>query len=320
MKILVTGGAGFIGSHLADRLISDGHSIVAVDDLSTGHVENISALRSNADFTFVQGSILDQELIYELVKETDGCIHLGAALGVKRILESPYNSLIINTQGTENVVLAAAKFKKRVFVASTSEIYGKNPNQPLSEESDRVVGSPQLLRWAYSEAKAIDESLAQMFYQSHGLEYVVGRFFNTVGPRQTGMYGMVLPRFVGSAIKNETLQVHGDGSQTRVFCHVEDSVEAVVKLFMSDDTLGQAFNIGGEGEISIKNLAEKVIAMTSSKSMIEHVPYESAYPLGFEEMMRRVPDTSKLRKFTKWAPSHNLDEIIKDIESHLRKK
>ena len=159
-----------------------------------------------------------------------------------------------------------------------------------------------------------------MFYQSHGLEYVVGRFFNTVGPRQTGMYGMVLPRFVGSAIKNETLQVHGDGSQTRVFCHVEDSVDAVVKLFMSDDTLGQAFNIGGEGEISIKNLAEKVIAMTSSNSMIEYVPYESAYPLGFEEMMRRVPDTSKLRKFTKWAPSHNLDEIIKDIESHLRKK
>ena len=320
MKILVTGGAGFIGSHLADRLIRDGHSIVAVDDLSTGSVENISALGSNDDFTFVQGSILDQELIYELVKETDGCIHLGAALGVKRILDFPYTSFIANTQGTENVVLAAAKFKKRVFIASTSEIYGKNPNQPLSEESDRVVGSPQLLRWAYSEAKAIDESLAQMFYQSHGLEYVVGRFFNTVGPRQTGMYGMVLPRFVGSAIKNETLQVHGDGSQTRVFCHVEDSVDAIVKLFMSDDTLGQAFNIGGEGEISIKNLAEKVIAMTGSKSMIEHVPYEAAYPLGFEEMMRRVPDTSKLRKFTKWDPSHNLDEIIKDIESHLRKK
>ena len=320
MKILVTGGAGFIGSHLAERLIRDSHSIVAIDDLSTGQVENISALGSNDNFTFVQGSILDQELIYELVNETDGCIHLGAALGVKRILDFPYTSFIANTQGTENVVLAAAKFKKRVFIASTSEIYGKNPIQPLSEESDRVVGSPQLLRWAYSEAKAIDESLAQMFYQSHGLEYVVGRFFNTVGPRQTGMYGMVLPRFVGAAINDEALQVHGDGSQTRVFCHVQDSVDAVVKLFMSERALGHAFNIGGEGEISIKNLAEKVIAMTGSTSSIEHVPYESAYPQGFEEMMRRVPDTTKLRKFTNWAPKHNLDEIIKDIESYLRAK
>jgi UDP-glucose 4-epimerase len=320
MKILVTGGAGFIGSYLADRLIKDGHSIIAVDDLSTGQVENISDLGSNDDFTFVHGSILDQELIYELVKDSDGCIHLGAALGVKRILDFPYTSFIANTQGTENVVLAAAKFEKRVFIASTSEIYGKNPNQPLSEESDRVIGSPQLLRWAYSEAKAIDESLAQMFYQSHGLEYVVGRFFNTVGPRQTGMYGMVLPRFVGAAINNESLQVHGDGSQTRVFCHVEDSVDAVVKLFMSDKALGQAFNIGGEGEISIKNLAEKVIVLTESNSSIEHVPYESAYPQGFEEMIRRVPDTTKLRKFTNWVPTHNLDEIIKDIESYIRAK
>jgi UDP-glucose 4-epimerase len=320
VKILVTGGAGFIGSHLADRLISDGHSVIALDDLSTGKLDNVKKLNNEDKFTFVQGTILDQDSIYDLVNETDGCIHLGAALGVKRILDFPYTSFIANTQGTENVVLAAAKFKKRVFIASTSEIYGKNPNQPLSEESDRVVGSPQLLRWAYSEAKAIDESLAQMFYQSHGLEYVVGRFFNTVGPRQTGMYGMVLPRFVGAAIKNETLQVHGDGSQTRVFCHVEDSVDAVVRLFISDGALGHAFNIGGEGEISIAALAKKVISMTGSRSSIEYVPYESAYPQGFEEMMRRVPDTTKLRKFIDWAPRHTLDEIIHDIETYVRSK
>jgi UDP-glucose 4-epimerase len=320
VKILVTGGAGFIGSHLADRLISDGHSVIALDDLSTGKLDHVKKLNNEDKFTFVQGTILDQDSIYDLVNETDGCIHLGAALGVKRILDFPYTSFIANTQGTENVVLAAAKFKKRLFIASTSEIYGKNPNQPLSEESDRVVGSPQLLRWAYSEAKAIDESLAQMFYQSHGLEYVVGRFFNTVGPRQTGMYGMVLPRFVGAAIKNKKLQVHGDGSQTRVFCHVEDSVDAVVRLFMSDGALGHAFNIGGEGEISIAALAEKVISMTYSRSSIEYVPYESAYPQGFEEMMRRVPDTTKLRKFIDWAPRHTLDAIIHDIENYLRSK
>ena len=218
MKILLTGGAGFIGSHLAGKLLKDGHEVVAIDDLSTGASSNIKSLSTSTSFSFVEESILNSELINKLVENSDGVIHLGAALGVKRILDFPYTSFIANTQGTENVILAASKFKKRVFIASTSEIYGKNPEQPLTEESDRVIGSPQLLRWAYSEAKAIDESLAQMFYQSHGLEYVVGRFFNTVGPRQSGMYGMVLPRFVSAAIKNETLEVHGDGSQPARIC------------------------------------------------------------------------------------------------------
>jgi UDP-glucose 4-epimerase len=216
------------------------------------------------------------------------------------------------------VIVAASKFKRRLFLASTSEIYGKNPHQPLSEESDRVLGSPQLLRWAYSEAKAIDESLAQMFSQSHGLEYVIGRFFNTVGPRQSGMYGMVLPRFVSAALANDDLLVHGDGSQTRTFCHVLDSVDAVSRLFFNEKALGQAFNIGGEGEISIKELAVKVIEITGSKSNIRFISYDSAYPKGFDEMMRRVPDTSKLRRFTDWSPKRDLNEIIKDIESHLR--
>ena len=320
MKILLTGGAGFIGSHLGAKLLKDGHSVIVLDDLSTGSTSNINLLKTSTAFSFVEGSLLNSDLINELVESCDGVIHLGAALGVRRILELPYESLVANTQGTENVVLAASKFKKRVFIASTSEIYGKNPEQPLTEESDRVIGSPQLLRWAYSEAKAIDESLAQMFYQSHGLEYVVGRFFNTVGPRQSGMYGMVLPRFVSAAIKDETLEVHGDGSQSRTFCHVLDSIDAVSRLFFNDKTVGQAFNIGGEGEISIKDLATKVVEMTGSKSKIKYVPYNTAYPQGFEEMMRRVPDTSKLRTYTGWSPQRNLDEIIKDIENNLRAK
>jgi len=318
MKILVTGGAGFIGSHLVEKLINDQHTVIAIDDLSTGNSRNLAKLIDGESFNFIEGSILDQNLINEVMESVDGCIHLGAALGVKRILDFPYTSFIANTQGTENVILAATKFKKRIFIASTSEIYGKNPEQPLSEESDRVVGSPQLLRWAYSEAKAIDESLAQMFYQSHGLEYVVGRFFNTVGPRQTGMYGMVLPRFVSAAVKNEPLEIHGDGSQTRVFCHVLDAIDAVMRLFLDDKALGHAFNIGGEGEISIRDLAAKVVSVTGSKSDFSYIPYSSAYPQGFEEMMRRVPDTTKLRKLTGWAPQRNLDFIIRDIENDLR--
>ena len=320
MKILVTGGAGFIGSHLIDNLLRDSHNVIALDDFSTGSKSNTNQFIENSAFQIIEDTILNSETIFKLMSEVDGCIHLGAALGVKRILDFPYTSFIANTQGTENIILAAAKFKKRVFIASTSEIYGKNMLQPLNEESDRVIGSPQLLRWAYSEAKAIDESLAQMFFQSHGLEFVIGRFFNTVGPRQTGMYGMVLPRFVEAAIANKPLQVHGDGSQTRVFCHVNDSVDAVIRLFMNSSALGHAFNIGGEGEISILNLAKKVIEITNSESSIEFVPYENAYPQGFEEMMRRVPDTTKLRNFTGWRPTKNLDEIIRDIETFIRSK
>jgi UDP-glucose 4-epimerase len=262
--------------------------------------------------------MLDKSIVNQLVADSDGVIHLGAALGVQRILERPYESFIANTQGTENLIIAAAESKKKIFIASTSEIYGKNPEQPLNEESDRVIGSPKLLRWAYSEAKAIDESLAQMFAQSHGLSYVVGRFFNTVGPRQSGMYGMVLPRFVSAALKGEALEVHGDGLQTRTFCHVLDSIDAVVRLFLSSQAIGEAFNIGGEGEISIKDLAQKVIDITGSKSEIKYISYQSAYPQGFDEMMRRVPDTSKLRSYTGWSPKRNLDEIINDIQLSLK--
>jgi UDP-glucose 4-epimerase len=318
MKILLTGGAGFIGSHLAEKLISEGHSVTALDNLSTGSSANLDSLKGSSDFKLVEASMRDRAIVDQLVADSDGVIHLGAALGVQRILERPYESFIANTQGTENLIIAAAESKKKIFIASTSEIYGKNPEQPLNEESDRVIGSPKLLRWAYSEAKAIDESLAQMFAQSHGLSYVVGRFFNTVGPRQSGMYGMVLPRFVSAALKGEALEVHGDGIQTRTFCHVLDSIDAVVRLFLSSEAIGEAFNIGGEGEISIKDLAQKVIDLTGSKSEIKYISYQSAYPQGFDEMMRRVPDTSKLRSYTGWSPKRNLDEIINDIRISLK--
>ena len=318
MKILLTGGAGFIGSHLAEKLISEGHSVTALDNLSTGSSANLNTLKGSNNFKLVEASMLDKSIVDQLVADSDGVIHLGAALGVQRILERPYESFIANTQGTENLIIAAAESKKKIFIASTSEIYGKNPEQPLNEESDRVIGSPKLLRWAYSEAKAIDESLAQMFAQSHGLSYVVGRFFNTVGPRQSGMYGMVLPRFVSAAVKGEALEVHGDGLQTRTFCHVLDSIDAIVRLFLSSEAVGEAFNIGGEGEISIKDLAQKVIDITGSKSEIKYISYQSAYPQGFDEMMRRVPDTSKLRSYTGWSPKRNLDEIINDIQLSLK--
>ena len=318
MKLLITGGAGFIGSHLAERLIEMGHLVIALDDLSTGTSSNIAQLEKNPNFEFIKGSMLDEKLIETLMSRVDGCIHLGAALGVQRILEKPYQSLVANIHGSEIAIKAAAEQGKRFFLASTSELYGKNPNQPLTEESDRVLGSPQLIRWAYSEAKALDESLAQMFMASHGLKFVTGRFFNTVGPRQSGAYGMVLPRFVASAIKNEPLLVYGDGSQSRVFCHVSDAINGVLKIFFDDKALGHAFNIGGEEEISIKELAMRVISVTNSSSSIEYLPYSKAYPEGFEETMRRVPDTAKLRKMSGWKPEYSLDGIISDIEKYLR--
>jgi UDP-glucose 4-epimerase len=308
MKLLVTGGAGFIGSHLSERLIEMGHSVIALDDLSTGTSSNIALLEKSSSFEFIKGSMLDEQLVN----------NLGAALGVQRILEKPYQSLVANIHGSEIAIKAAAEQGKRFFLASTSELYGKNPKQPLTEESDRLLGSPQLIRWAYSEAKALDESLAQMFMASHGLKFVTGRFFNTVGPRQSGAYGMVLPRFVAAAMKNEPLLVYGDGSQSRVFCHVLDAIDGVLKIFFDDKALGHAFNIGGEEEVSIKELAMRVISVTNSSSSIEFLPYSKAYPEGFEETMRRVPDTSKLRKMSGWKPEYSLDGIISDIEKYLR--
>ena len=318
MKILVTGGAGFIGSYLIERLIATEHHVIALDNLSTGALKNLDSSVEKSNFEFVQGSMLDEKLVDSLMVKVEGCFHLGAALGVKRILERPYASLVANLQGTENVIISAVKYTVKVYLASTSEIYGKSLIQPLNEEADRVIGSPQLVRWAYAEAKAIDESMVQMFRQSHGLDYVTGRFFNTVGPRQTGAYGMVLPRFVAAAIKGEPITVYGDGTQSRVFCHVSDAVDGVLRLFFDDRVVGGAFNIGGEEEVTIGELAKRVIAITGSSSQIRNLPYSEAYPPGFEETMRRVPDTTKLRNLTGWKPQFSLDAIIKDIEKYLR--
>jgi UDP-glucose 4-epimerase len=318
MKFLITGGAGFIGSHLAARLLERGDSVVALDDLSTGSKRNIERFAGEPRFTLIEGSMLDKGLLAKAMDGVDGLFHLGAALGVKRILERPLESLVTNMHGTEVVLEMAASKKIRSFVASTSEIYGKNPVQPLTEDSDRVLGSPLLVRWTYSEAKAIDESLAVIYGQSHGLPFVIGRFFNTVGPRQTGAYGMVLPGFVKSALSSAPLTVYGDGSQSRVFCHVDDAVEGMMNVYFDDKALGDVFNIGGEGEITIKGLAELVIAETGSSSVIEMVPYEKAYIKGFEDTMRRIPDTSKIRALTGWKPKKSLPEIIRDVAAQMK--
>jgi UDP-glucose 4-epimerase len=318
MRFLITGGAGFIGLHLAGRLLDRGDEVVALDDLSTGSRRNIERFLGNSNFSLIEGSMLDRPLLAEAMDRIDGLFHLGAALGVKRILERPLESLITNMHGTEVVLEMAASKKVRTFIASTSEIYGKNPHQPLTEESDRVLGSPLLVRWTYSEAKAIDESLAVIYGQSHGLPFVIGRFFNTVGPRQTGAYGMVLPSFVKSALKGEPLKVYGDGSQSRTFCHVEDAVDGMMNVYFDDRALGDVFNIGGEGEITIKALAEMVISETGSSSKIEMVPYERAYAKGFEDTMRRIPDSSKIRALTGWKPKKSLQEIIRDVANQMK--
>ena len=318
MNLLVTGGAGFIGSYLSEVLIDSGHEVTVLDDLSTGSLLNIKELQKSKKFSFIEGSMLNQKLVEDAVSKVDGIFHLGAALGVKRILERPYDSLVTNMHGTEIVIKAASKRKIKTFLASTSEIYGKNLNQPLTEESDRVLGSPLLVRWTYSEGKAIDESLIQIFHQSHGLPFVIGRFFNTSGPRQTGAYGMVLPGFVSQALAGKPLTVYGDGSQQRVFCHVADAVDAVIRLFFNEKAEGQVFNIGGEEEVSIHQLAELVIAETNSNSKIEYVEYKNAYAEGFEESMRRVPNTTKVREFTGWAPKYSLKALIADVAAHLK--
>ena len=318
MKFLITGGAGFIGSHLAGRLLERGEEVVVLDDLSTGSKKNIERFLGDPKFSIQEGSMLEKPLLAKAMDGVDGLFHLGAALGVKRILERPLESLITNMHGTEVVLEMAASKKVRTFIASTSEIYGKNPLQPLTEESDRVLGSPLLVRWTYSEAKAIDESLAVIYGQSHGLPFVIGRFFNTVGPRQTSAYGMVLPSFVKSALKGEPLNVYGDGSQSRVFCHVEDAVEGMMSVYFDERALGDVFNIGGEGEITIKALAEMVISETGSSSKIEMVPYEKAYVKGFEDTMRRIPDTSKIRALTGWKPKNSLQQIIRDVASQMK--
>ena len=316
MRVLVTGGAGFIGSHLADALIARGDQVVALDNFSTGSTANIKHIAKN--FEIIDGDIRNADLINDTIKDVDLVFHMAAALGVNTILESPLESISTNISGSEVVLNAAANHKKRILIASTSEIYGKNPKQPLTETDDRVVGSPQKIRWSYSDAKAIEEAMAFSLNQEKGLKVTTSRLFNTVGPRQSAHYGMVVPRFVRSALKNEPISIYGDGTQSRVFCHVHDAIEALLALVGTDKTVNEVYNIGGTGEITIKELADQVIKETKSQSSIEFIPYEKAYAPGFEDMRRRVPDISKIKQDLNWAPKKNLSQIIADVAVHIK--
>lgn len=316
MKVLITGGAGFIGSFLAQEYENNGHSVTILDNLSTGKLGNLDSFGFKGEQ--VSGDIRDTALVSGLVEKTDLVLHLAAALGVSNIMNSPIESISTNILGSEVVLKAADNYEKRIFIASTSEIYGKNPKQPLSEEDDRVIGTPQNIRWSYSDAKAIEEAMARSLNIQNGLKVTTARFFNTVGPRQTGKYGMVIPRLVQSALKNEDLVVHGDGSQSRVFCHVADAISAVTQLMNNKKSIGEVYNVGGIGEVTIKELAEKIILRSESNSRIKFTPYKDVYPVGFEDMQRRAPDISKINKLIGWEPIRNLDKIIDDVIEHQR--
>jgi UDP-glucose 4-epimerase len=310
VKYLITGGAGFIGSHLSEALVARGDSVIVVDNLSTGKNQVIPSVE------FIQGSIFDEELMESLISKVDHVLHLAAAVGVFNIINKPLESLITNIKGTEIVLEMCSKYKKPILITSTSEVYGKNNQIPLGEESDRVLGSPLKARWSYSEAKAIDESMAFFYYKEKNLPVRLVRFFNTVGPRQVGNFGMVVPRFINAALSSKPISVFGDGQQTRCFGHVSDAIRALLLVIDSEKSIGEVFNIGNNFQISILDLAKKIIEITGSSSDIEFVPYEVAYASGFEDMERRVPDISKIERVLGWKPQIGLEQIIKDIAAH----
>ncbi len=310
---LVTGGAGFIGSHLADALLARGDHVVALDNLSTGRLSNVDTAGRHRNFRFVQASVLDEMAVDELTHQCDVVVHLAAAVGVKLIVEEPLKSLTTNIRGSEIVIEAAHRYRRKIMVASTSEIYGKNVSDSLHETADRVLGSPTVARWAYSTAKAVDEVLCYAYHKERDLPTIVARLFNTVGPRQSASYGMVIPRFVQQALANDPITVFGDGTQTRCFGHVTDIVDGVLRLLDHPDAIGDVFNVGAPGEISMLDLAKKVIEITGSASPITLIPYDQAYEVGFEDMQRRVPDTTRAREAIGFEPTAGLDEIIRMV-------
>ena len=312
-RYLITGGAGFIGSHLAEALLVQGDEVSVLDSLSTGRFSNLAGVHDSPRFSFTQGSVLDELAVDQAVRGCDVVVHLAAAVGVKLIVEQPLYSLTTNIKGAITVLEAAHRYRRKVMVASSSEIYGKNNSGPLNEQSDRVLGSPTVARWAYSTSKAVDEILAYAYYHERDLPTIVVRLFNTVGPRQSPAYGMVIPRLVRQAVASEPLTVYGDGSQTRCFCHVADVVDGLIRLLHEPRAEGDVFNIGGTEEISIQQLAELIIVTTGSSSSIVHLPYEVAYEVGFEDMARRVPDVTKVGKLTGWRSERNLADILDDV-------
>lgn len=317
-KYLITGGAGFIGSHLTERLLAQGDHVTALDSLSTGRLSNLDGAGGHPHFRFVQGSVLDELMIDELAHECDVIVHLAAAVGVKLIVDQPLKSLTTNIRGSEIVIEAAHRYRRKVLLASTSEIYGKNSAVPLAETADRVLGSPTVARWAYSEAKAIDEVLAYAYHKERGLPTLVVRLFNTVGPRQSPAYGMVIPRLVRQALAGEPLTIYGDGTQTRCFGHVLDIVEAIAGLLVNDDAIGDVYNVGSQEEISIRDLALRVIEAAESSSELRLIPYEQAYEAGFEDMQRRVPDTGKIESLLGWRATRTLDDILRETVAEAR--
>jgi len=319
MRYLITGGAGFIGSHLTDALLERGDTVSILDNFSTGDVANIAHLVGDARVSITSGSVLDDHLVQGLVRNCDVVVHLAAAVGVKLIVEQPLESMITNIRGTETVLGACAELDKRVLVSSTSEIYGKNTSGPLHEDSDRILGSPLKSRWSYSTSKAVDEILAYNYWKERGTQAIIVRLFNCVGPRQTGSYGMVLPTFVRQALLGEDITVYGTGEQRRCFCHVRDTVAALIGLLDHPDAPGTVFNVGNNEEISIGELAKSVIDAVGSASEISLTPYEEAYEEGFEDMERRVPDISRIRSLTGWAPTLTLDQMIADVTEFQRR-
>jgi UDP-glucose 4-epimerase len=315
MKVLITGGAGFIGSHLCDSLVARGFKVSILDNLSTGSNNNVSQLMDKIEV--FQGNIKDQKLVESLVSDSDLVFHMAAAVGVKTILKNPIESMSTNFAGSEIVLNACAKFDKKIVIASTSEIYGKNMNQPLSETDDRIMGAPQKLRWSYADSKALEEAMAYALYLTKNLKVITVRFFNVVGPRQSGSYGMVLPRFVKAALNDDDVEVFGDGNQKRVFCHVLDAIDAIIKLTEIEKSVGQVFNIGGSEEISIKELAQEVIKQTNSNSKVTFMTYNDSYGEGFEDMQRRVPDLTKIQDYISWKPTYSLKQIILDVAKSL---
>lgn len=319
MKALITGGAGFIGGHLAEELLKNKHKVIALDDLSTGRLENVVHLKENPNFELVVGTVLNEHLVDKLVERADAVFHLAAAVGVELIVKRPLESLTTNIKGSEMVLEMAYRYNKKILITSTSEIYGKNVNGPLKETDDRILGSPLKARWSYSTAKAVDEMLAYVYWKEKKVPSVIVRLFNTVGPRQTGYYGMVVPRFIEQALKNKAITVYGTGKQTRCFIHVKDVVKALIKLVEEPRAAGEVFNIGSQEEVSIEQLAKEIIKITKSKSKIEHIPYEKAYEEGFEDMQRRVPAIAKINKLIGFKPTYSLAEIIKDIVKYQKR-
>ena len=319
MRALVTGGAGFIGSHLAERLLNEGVNVSVIDNLSTGSLKNIEHLKNHSGLEFVKGDIRNAILMTNLIERSDVIFHLAAAVGVRLIAEDPVRTIETNIGGTEIVLDIANTFGRKILLASSSEVYGKSETVPFREEDDLILGSTSLSRWAYACSKAIDEFLGQAYYQQYGLGVVIGRFFNTVGPRQTGQYGMVVPRFVQMALHNEPVLIYGTGRQTRCFCYVADLVEALIGLMNCEQAAGKVYNIGTSDEIAIEDLADKIIEMTGSKSKKEFVSYEVAYGRPIEDMMRRVPSTERIKEAIGWEPRTSLDEILQTIIESIKR-